>query len=89
MSHVHRAYDYLGPFVVSGYIWLDTKIVFKKTSYSIVSYILQQLTSHYDTNTFRPKKMQHLLNQPASVVVVVVDSGVFVDPKIPIHYLCI
>ena len=28
ISHVHTAYDYLGPY--SGYIWLDTKIVLKQ-----------------------------------------------------------
>ena len=32
IPHVHWAYDYLGPFGFSGYIWLDTKIVFKKMS---------------------------------------------------------
>ena len=28
ISHVQRAYDYLGPGSLAGYIWLDTKIVF-------------------------------------------------------------
>ena len=30
ISHVHRAYNYTGPFRFSGYIWLDNKIAFKK-----------------------------------------------------------
>ena len=29
ISHGHWAYDYLGPFKFSGYIWLDTKNVLK------------------------------------------------------------
>ena len=32
ISHVHRAYDYLGPF---GVLWLDTKIVLKKFHHRI------------------------------------------------------
>ena len=43
ISHVHRAYDYLGPFGVPWYIWLDTKIVLKifdeVRNYSSISHV--------------------------------------------------
>ena len=32
-SHVHRAYDYLGPFGVLWVHWLDTKICLKKLQF--------------------------------------------------------
>ena len=52
ISHLHRAYDYLGPSGFSGYIWLDTKIVLKNPRSSIIAIRSQ--------HSFRRRRHNHL-----------------------------
>ena len=53
ISHLHRAYDYSGPFrFFFGYIWIDTKIVFiKAVTYNLID---KQSNVNNDEQTNKP-----------------------------------